>query len=72
MKIAFDLCRIGNPGIGRYMKCLVEAILQQEADNEYLLLMPLPRIGTRFWVLLGESCRTDRRHISISVPWFAR
>src|SRR5579864_5317591 len=40
MKIAFDLRRIGNPGIGRYMKCLVEAILQQEADNEYLLLLP--------------------------------
>jgi len=40
MKIAFDLRRIGNPGIGRYMKCLVEAIFKQEADNEYLLLLP--------------------------------
>ena len=27
MKIAFDLRRIANPGIGRYMKCLVEAVL---------------------------------------------
>lgn len=40
MKIAFDLRRIGNPGIGRYMKCLVQAILKQETDNEYLLLLP--------------------------------
>ena len=40
MKIAFDLRRIGNPGIGRYMKCLVEAILAQTADHEYLLLLP--------------------------------
>jgi glycosyltransferase involved in cell wall biosynthesis len=40
MRIAFDLRRIGNPGIGRYMKCLVEAILKQETDNEYLLLVP--------------------------------
>src|SRR5438876_3197884 len=40
MKIAFDLRRIGNPGIGRYMKCLVEAILKQETEHEYLLLLP--------------------------------
>ena len=40
MKIAFDLRRIGNPGIGRYMKCLVEAILKEDTDNEYLLLLP--------------------------------
>lgn len=40
MKIAFDLRRIGNPGIGRYMKCLVQEILKQETDNEYLLLFP--------------------------------
>lgn len=41
MKIAFDLRRIGNPGIGRYMKCLVEAILKQRTEHEYLLLLPL-------------------------------
>ena len=40
MKIAFDLRRVGNPGVGRYMKCLVEAILQLETDSEYLLLLP--------------------------------
>jgi glycosyltransferase involved in cell wall biosynthesis len=40
MKIAFDLRRIGNPGIGRYMKCLVEAITAQAPENQYLLILP--------------------------------
>ena len=40
MKIAFDLRRIKNPGIGRYMKCLVEAILPQEPQGDYLLILP--------------------------------
>jgi glycosyltransferase involved in cell wall biosynthesis len=40
MKIAFDLRRIKNLGIGRYMKCLVEAILAQEPLGEYLLILP--------------------------------
>ncbi|MCU1333775.1 MAG: hypothetical protein JWM08_2767, partial [Candidatus Angelobacter sp.] len=40
MKIAFDLRRIGNPGIGRYMKCLAEAITTQAPDHEYLLVLP--------------------------------
>lgn len=40
MKIAFDLRRIKNPGIGRYMKCLVEAVVMQAPEHEYLLVMP--------------------------------
>jgi glycosyltransferase involved in cell wall biosynthesis len=40
MKIAFDLRRIGNPGIGRYMKCLVQTILEQGCGHEFLLLLP--------------------------------
>src|ERR1700741_5292265 len=40
MKIAFDLRRIKNLGIGRYMKCLVEAILSQEPLGDYLLILP--------------------------------
>jgi len=39
MKIAFDLRRIRNPGIGRYMKCLVEAIMAQGTGHDYLLLL---------------------------------
>src|SRR6266446_923775 len=40
MKIAFDLRRIKNLGIGRYMKDLVEAILAQEPLGDYLLILP--------------------------------
>lgn len=40
MKIAFDLRRIGNPGIGRYMKCLAESVIAQAPDYEYLLILP--------------------------------
>src|SRR5579871_2843749 len=40
MKIAFDLRRIANPGIGRYMKCLVEAVLSMRANHEFLLIVP--------------------------------
>lgn len=40
MKIAFDLRRIANPGIGRYMKCLVEAVLSLGTTHQYLLIMP--------------------------------
>src|ERR1700756_3027342 len=40
MKIAFDLRRIKNPGIGRYMKCLVEAVTAQAPEHEYLLILP--------------------------------
>ena len=40
MKIAFDLRRMGNPGVGRYMRCLVEAIVGLDANHEYVLLLP--------------------------------
>lgn len=50
MKIAFDLRRIGNPGIGRYMKCLVETILKQESRHDYLLLLPPDKLD-----VLGSS-----------------
>jgi glycosyltransferase involved in cell wall biosynthesis len=40
MKIAFDLRRIGNPGIGRYMKCLAESIIAHAPEHDYLLILP--------------------------------
>ena len=43
MKIAFDLRRIGNPGIGRYMSCLVKEVLRRELHHEYILLLPADR-----------------------------
>lgn len=52
MKIAYDLRRIRNPGIGRYMKCLVEAILAQEPLGEYLLILPP---GAEDMIQTGEA-----------------
>lgn len=39
MKIAYDLRRIANLGVGRYMKTLVEAIVQVAPQHEYVLIM---------------------------------
>lgn len=40
MRIAIDLRRILNPGVGRYMKCLVETILKEAPQHDYLLILP--------------------------------
>jgi len=44
MKIALDLRRINNPGIGRYMKCLTETLVSRagnkDNNHEYLLILP--------------------------------
>jgi glycosyltransferase involved in cell wall biosynthesis len=39
MRIAFDLRRIGNLGVGRYMKCLVECMIDEAPQHEYILIM---------------------------------
>jgi len=39
MKIAFDLRRIGNVGVGRYMTCLVNAITELAPQHNYLFIM---------------------------------
>lgn len=40
MKIALDLRRIRNLGVGRYMRCLTEAMLQLEHEHEFVLILP--------------------------------
>lgn len=40
MKIALDLRRIKNPGIGRYMKCLTETLVSVAPEHEYVLILP--------------------------------
>jgi glycosyltransferase involved in cell wall biosynthesis len=55
MKIAFDLRRIKNPGIGRYMKDLVGAILAQEPLGDYLIILPP---GTEGMIQTGSSSAT--------------
>ncbi|HET9181304.1 MAG TPA: glycosyltransferase family 1 protein [Candidatus Angelobacter sp.] len=45
MKIALDLRRMANPGIGRYMRCLTEALLAVAPEHEYLLILPPGEAG---------------------------
>lgn len=40
MRIAVDLRRVKNPGIGRYMQGLAQAMLTQASEHEFLLLLP--------------------------------
>jgi glycosyltransferase involved in cell wall biosynthesis len=40
MKIALDLRRINNPGIGRYMRGLAESLMATAPEHEYLLVLP--------------------------------
>lgn len=39
MKIAFDLRRIENAGVGRYMRCIVSSVLEIAPHNEYVFIM---------------------------------
>jgi len=65
MRIAFDLRRIKNPGIGRYMKCLAEAVLAQAPEHEYLLI--LPPDGEH--AILVRANHTER--LLTSVPYYS-
>src|ERR1700722_17853109 len=40
MRIALDLRKIESSGIGRYMRSLVEALLHEGPEHEYLLIVP--------------------------------
>jgi glycosyltransferase involved in cell wall biosynthesis len=64
MKIAFDLRRIGNPGIGRYMKCLVEAITAQAPEHEYLLILP-PGGESKVNAPLAEKIYPELKYYSV-------
>jgi glycosyltransferase involved in cell wall biosynthesis len=39
MKIAYDLRRIANPGVGRYMKNLVDTVIPLSPQHEYLFIL---------------------------------
>jgi glycosyltransferase involved in cell wall biosynthesis len=64
MKIAFDLRRIGNPGIGRYMKCLTESIISQAPEHEYLLILP-PHTEHLVHAPSAEKLCTDLKYYSV-------
>jgi glycosyltransferase involved in cell wall biosynthesis len=65
MRIAFDLRRIKNPGIGRYMKCLAEAVVAQAPEHQYLLILP-PDAGQAVAV---ENGRAEK--LTSSIPYYS-
>ncbi|HKW74053.1 MAG TPA: glycosyltransferase family 1 protein [Terriglobales bacterium] len=66
MKIAFDLRRIGNPGIGRYMRGLAESVIASAPHNEYLLILPYG-FQDRFCADARSVRRTATRAKSYSI-----
>src|ERR1700746_1688015 len=77
MKIAFDLRRIGNPGIGRYMRCLVEAILSFRTTHQHLLIMAPPAgdvidFPTRGVEILTSSAKYYSLREQIELPRILR
>ena len=65
MKIALDLRRIKNPGIGRYMRCLTEALLEVAPEHEYLLLLPPDGDG----MIDGRGAHVEK--ISSSIKYYS-
>lgn len=65
MRIAFDLRRIKNPGIGRYMKCLTEAVVAQAPEHEYLLVLPEDAEGA----VNVDSARAEK--VLVSIPYYS-
>jgi glycosyltransferase involved in cell wall biosynthesis len=77
VKIAFDLRRIKNPGIGRYMKCLVEAILAQEPLGDYLLILPpgaenIVQTGSSRAKTISPKLKYYSIREQIQLPWILR
>jgi hypothetical protein len=74
VKIAFDLRRIKNPGIGRYMKDLVAAILAQEPGGDYLLILPpgaadMIQTGSSTAETITPKLKYYSMREQIQVPW---
>ena len=71
VRIAFDLRRIGNPGIGRYMRCLVEAVLAAGGRHEYLLILPARGEGS-FVTIAGSRGPNVERIVCPAAPYSVR
>jgi glycosyltransferase involved in cell wall biosynthesis len=64
MRIAFDLRRIGNLGVGRYMACLVNAITREAPQHQYSFIMTP---GTQHLL----SCVSRGQVICSSAPYYS-
>jgi glycosyltransferase involved in cell wall biosynthesis len=66
MRIGYDLRRINNPGIGRYMRRIVEGVLQQAPQNDYVLIMAP---GTE--ELVAGSSGKNVKTIVTTLPYYS-
>ena len=66
MRIGYDLRRINNPGIGRYMRRIVEGVLKHAPQNEYVLIMAP---GTED--LIAGSAGTNVKTIVTTLPYYS-
>lgn len=66
MKIGYDLRRIGNPGIGRYMRRLVSAILRCAPHHDYVLIMA-PRTSS----LLDIPATAKITIVETNLPYYS-
>jgi glycosyltransferase involved in cell wall biosynthesis len=66
MRIGYDLRRINNPGIGRYMRRIVEGVLQNAPQNEYVLIMAP---GTEH--LIKGSNGANVKKIVTALPYYS-
>lgn len=65
MRIALDLRKIESSGIGRYMRNIVEALLHEVPEHEYLLIVP--RGSERLLTLNGGKAKL----IPVDVPYYS-
>jgi glycosyltransferase involved in cell wall biosynthesis len=65
MRIALDLRKIESSGIGRYMRSLVEALLHEGPEHEYLLIVPQ---GSEGLLRLNGG---NGKLIAVDVPYYS-
>ncbi len=80
MRIVFDARHIRDFGIGTYIRNLLRALLEVDADNEYVLigrresrrdLHAIDRESSRFRTVYYEGADDDWRD-QVAFPWFLR
>ncbi|HWO31298.1 MAG TPA: glycosyltransferase family 1 protein, partial [Candidatus Acidoferrum sp.] len=65
MRIAIDLRKIESSGIGRYMRSIVEALLREGPEHEYVLFVPT---GSEHLLNLNGG---NARVLRVDVPYYS-
>ena len=65
MRIALDLRKIESSGIGRYMRSIVEALLREAPEHEYVLIIPL---GSEHLLKLNGA---KSKVLPVDIPYYS-